>query len=759
MNTGVKKIIKLLLIGLILIPFNVNAAGYKIVLSYFTNGGSVSSGNVEDISGVLFLKDSTTSDITYTNGQTISHINSLDGTNLFTLKKNGVSQTPGKEWYTTNYSNGKKAYFSNSESYTVSKIIKKIGMDENYAIKMGEISIFIQANYEKPVKVKSVSLNTSTLTIKEGKTTQLSTKIYPSNATNKEVTWTSEDPTIVTVTANGTVKGVKAGKAKVVATTKDGGKVAKCLVKVKGGSTTPVQQTIKVTDIKLNKSSTKIEVGKTETVKATITPTNATNKEVTWKSSNKKIATVDEKGKVKAVKEGTATITVTTKDNNKTDSVKITVVKSKKETHKVIIKYNVNTGKLASKHDKSITVKDNVIKENGNDKFHTISYNESTTANGLANYANEEYINLEKDGFIAKIGEEWNTKPNGKGKSYSQSEEYKASDFCDASEKDCTVTLYVNWEERNRVYFLETGTDGSTDSILLMSGRKYGLIDTSEDGSYNYVSQQLEKLGVKELEFLQYTHMHADHTGDHGDYLASKDFKIKKLYIKVDGSKTKNYYQGKYQAIIDKAKNNNIEICNVKSSKCNDFYLGTMHLKLYNTEFHKPAHIKAPSSKKESDRTNEDSNENLNSIVTLATVHNKKIYLAGDIGDYDLIKESKYVTSSDKQETKIAKEVGKVDVYKVAHHGNGKYNGYPDLQHGKSPSISILKPKYSIFTAYKNKKDPPNSDKEARRRLKRKEIENELKNLNSKLYYTGEGTVVVDIDEKGNLSVSQKKKL
>ena len=181
-----------------------------------------------------------------------------------------------------------------------------------------------------------------------------------------------------------------------------------------------------------------------------------------------------------------------------------------------------------------------------------------------------------------------------------------------------------------------------------------------------------------------------------------------------------------------------------------------MHLKLYNTEFHKPLHIASPRTKKDDDRTNEDSNENLNSIVTLVTIHGRKIYLAGDIGDYDIIKENGYVTSADYQETKIAKKVGKVDVYKVAHHGNAKYNGYPDLINGKSPSISILKPKYSIFTAYRDKKgDKETARKEAARRKKRKPIENELKKVNSKLYYTGDGTVVVNIDPSGDLSVVQ----
>ena len=660
-------LIIVLLLMLLLIPFKVEAEDYQVIITFFSEGGEVNTGNVEIINNVVFTKDSYKADVKYNPSNTIKYLNSLDKKTTFTLKKNGKAQAKNQEWYGGKQTDNTPVYFSNSEKYKVQDLIKKLGIDTNYYSTTGEpLEIFLYANYSE-VDAKNIA----------------------------------------------------------------------------------------VKSVKLNASSKEVKVGDTYTLNATITPSDATIKDVTYKSSDTKVATVDSTGKVKGVKEGNATITVTTKDGNKTDTIKIKVVKTSKESepNKVIIKYNVNGGKLASEHKSTITVKSGYILNNGSDKVQTIEYKESTTDNGLANYANPNYINIEKDGYVAESGAEWNTKADGSGKSYSQSKEYKAKDFCDASKKDCTVTLYVNWKERNKIYFLETGTEGSTDSILLVSGKKYGLIDTSQSGSYEYVSQQLEKLGVKELEFLQYTHMHTDHIGDNGLYLGSDDFKIKKLFIKADGANIENMYQSKYQNIINKAKKNNIEICDVKKSSCNDFYLGKMHLKLYNTEFHKPDHIKSTSKKEDDERDNDDSHENLNSIVTLATIHGKKIYLTGDIGNYDIIRKSAYVTSADKQETVIAKKVGKVDVYKVAHHGNGKYNGYPDLVNGKSPSISILKPKYSIFTAYKNK----SGKKEDARRKKRKAIEEELKDVNSKLYYTGNGTVAVNIDESGNIKVSQKK--
>ena len=87
------------------------------------------------------------------------------------------------------------------------------------------------------------------------------------------------------------------------------------------GTTTDV----KVTGVKLNKKTTTINIEASETLSAIITPTNATNKTVTWKSSKPSVATVDSNGKVVGVKAGTTTITVTTMDGKKTAACKVTV--------------------------------------------------------------------------------------------------------------------------------------------------------------------------------------------------------------------------------------------------------------------------------------------------------------------------------------------------------------------------------------------------------------------------------------------------
>ena len=170
---------------------------------------------------------------------------------------------------------------------------------------------------EEDEKVTDVSLNKSSASISIGNTLELIATITPSNAANKDVTWTSSNKKIATVDKEGKVKGIKKGTAAITVTTADGKKTASCKV--------TVTEVVKVKSVKLNKKGVSLKKGKTFKLKATINPEDATNKDVTWKSSNKKIVKVGKNGKIKALKKGTATITVTTKDGKKKTTCKVTV--------------------------------------------------------------------------------------------------------------------------------------------------------------------------------------------------------------------------------------------------------------------------------------------------------------------------------------------------------------------------------------------------------------------------------------------------
>ena len=173
-------------------------------------------------------------------------------------------------------------------------------------------------NETTTVDVEKVSLNKSATTLTEGESETLTATITPSNATgDKTVKWSSSNEAVATVDSNGKVTAKKAGTAVITATSSNG-KTAGCTVTVK-------QKEIAITGISLNKSTTSLTEGESETLTATITPSNATgDKTVKWSSSNGAVAAVDSNGKVTAKKAGTAVITATS-SNGKTAGCTVTV--------------------------------------------------------------------------------------------------------------------------------------------------------------------------------------------------------------------------------------------------------------------------------------------------------------------------------------------------------------------------------------------------------------------------------------------------
>ena len=176
----------------------------------------------------------------------------------------------------------------------------------DYGSDSKELSIIIDEQTDVPVT--GVSLNTSTLNLIEGGTDTLTATVEPNNATNRNVTWSSDNPSVATVN-NGVVSAVSEGTATITVTAQgDSTKSASCTVTVTAA-------TVSVTGVTLNKTSTSLYVGDTETLTATVAPDNATNKAVTWTSSNPSVATV-ENGVVTALARGTAVITATAADGS-----------------------------------------------------------------------------------------------------------------------------------------------------------------------------------------------------------------------------------------------------------------------------------------------------------------------------------------------------------------------------------------------------------------------------------------------------------
>ncbi len=183
--------------------------------------------------------------------------------------------------------------------------------------KSGTCSVTVNAP-AAPIPVTAIALNKSTATIGIGDSETLTINYTPADAnTGKAVAWTSSNTSIATVDNSGKVTGVAAGTATITATsTTDASITASCAVTV---------QAVAVTNVSINPTSANLQIGGGADLTYTVLPANATDKSVSWSSSNTAVATVNNNGHVTAVAAGTATITVTTTDGGKTATCSVTV--------------------------------------------------------------------------------------------------------------------------------------------------------------------------------------------------------------------------------------------------------------------------------------------------------------------------------------------------------------------------------------------------------------------------------------------------
>ncbi|MEG1869788.1 MAG: Ig-like domain-containing protein, partial [Oscillospiraceae bacterium] len=185
------------------------------------------------------------------------------------------------------------------------------------------------ASSSNETPVKGVSLNLQELNIKADATATLIATISPADASDKTVNWSSSAKSVAKVDGNGTVTGLKEGTATITATTADGDYTAKCNVNVTGSSNSGSgdDNGVWVTGVTLDNKSAGLKVGEKLYLSETVSPSKASNKAVTWESSDENIATVSNSGKVVAVGEGEAAIAVITDDGEYKAKCIITVSK------------------------------------------------------------------------------------------------------------------------------------------------------------------------------------------------------------------------------------------------------------------------------------------------------------------------------------------------------------------------------------------------------------------------------------------------
>lgn len=188
------------------------------------------------------------------------------------------------------------------------------------------------------VPVTGVTVSPKTITVIQNDSTQLTTTVAPANASNKTVLWTSGNSAIATVDAAGIVRGISPGKVNIIATTQD--------ASFNNASAVTVVY-VPVTGISLPEKDT-IKPQESIQLTDTLTPSDASIKEVSWSSDNASVATVSSTGLVTAVAEGTAHITVVTKDGGFSATTEITVYQPPLPTPLIKLGFNEDSGSTVS---------------------------------------------------------------------------------------------------------------------------------------------------------------------------------------------------------------------------------------------------------------------------------------------------------------------------------------------------------------------------------------------------------------------------
>ena len=181
--------------------------------------------------------------------------------------------------------------------------------------KAGDVEATCEVTVERAfVAVEEIVLGQATATLVEGETMTLVATVTPDDATEKSVTWTTSDEAVATVDEAGVVTAVSAGVATITA--KAGDVEATCEVTVE-------RAFVAVEEITLDQTAATLVEGETITLVATVTPDEATDKSVTWTTSDEAVATVDEEGVVTAISAGVATITAKAGDVEATCEVTV----------------------------------------------------------------------------------------------------------------------------------------------------------------------------------------------------------------------------------------------------------------------------------------------------------------------------------------------------------------------------------------------------------------------------------------------------
>jgi transglutaminase/protease-like cytokinesis protein 3 len=236
---------------------------------------------------------------------------------------NFVIETDGNKYYTGNPIEPEvKAYFKGE---ALKKDVDfKLVYENNIDVGVAKVTIEGIGNFKgknsvsfyiEKIDVEYVILNCYEMELAPGSSFDVLAEVYPTNATFKDVVWTSEDEKVAAVDENGKVTAIANGSTYIVASSRDGNYEVSCKVNV----------VTHVADVIVTVGGTTMFYKETYQLKTIIAPFGVSDDTIIWSSSDESVATVDENGLVTAVGRGNAIITATTADGGFTDTCEIKV--------------------------------------------------------------------------------------------------------------------------------------------------------------------------------------------------------------------------------------------------------------------------------------------------------------------------------------------------------------------------------------------------------------------------------------------------
>ena len=323
-----------------------------------------------------------------------------------------------------------------------------------------------QVTVESPVS--GITLNKTAMTLRPGASERLTATVTPNDATNPGVMWASSNPEICTVDQDGNVTAVRAGTAVISATAKDNIHMAQCTVTV----------TIPVTGITLNKTYDSIIKESSDILYATVWPADATNKTITWSSSNSTVCAVNQSGVITGTGVGTATITVTTQDGGFTANC---VVEVKPNTYVVsanaVHGHVEGTGTYWAGMNVTLTAVPDY-------NYEFVNWTNSSGA-VIGTSTTYTIYNLSADVTVTA-----NFKERAYRWTYATS-----SSYCSTSDKNNTASLYADFYETSRRNSYGQVTYTFTEPVVLPAGS--GISVYIDWGDYYLVGGDVSVNGTK----------------------------------------------------------------------------------------------------------------------------------------------------------------------------------------------------------------------------------------------------------------------